>query len=63
MAEGNPKEIRRGTQLLPQLSGAGIGLARFRRRVAFDSEHHRTQRTAKFELLSLSFGIVGSKAS
>jgi hypothetical protein len=38
---GNAKELRRGTQLLPQLSCAGIGLACFRRRVAFDGDHHR----------------------
>ena len=29
---GNLKELRGGTQLLPQLSCAGIGMARFRRR-------------------------------
>ena len=33
---GNLKELRGGTQLLPQLSCAGIGMARFRRREAFD---------------------------
>src|SRR5438270_2157098 len=32
---GNLKELRGRTQLLPQLSRAGIGMASFRRRVAF----------------------------
>ena len=38
---GHPKELRGGTQLLPQLSCAGKGLARFSRRLAFDPSQHR----------------------
>ena len=55
---GNLKELRGRTQLLPQLSCAGIGMTRFRRRVAFDGSQDRAQGTAKFELLSLTFGVV-----
>ena len=33
---GKLKELRGGTQLLPQLSCASVGLARFRRGEAFD---------------------------
>src|SRR5215813_7537804 len=33
---GDPKELRGRTQPLPQLSSAGVGIACFRRRVAFD---------------------------
>ena len=55
---GNPKELRGGTQLLPQFSGAGIGLARFRRRDAFDSVQHRAQGAQEFELLSLAFRAI-----
>ena len=54
----NLKELGGRTQLLPQLSRAGVGLARFRRRVAFDGLQHRAQGTAKFELLSLTSGVV-----
>src|SRR6266568_9374701 len=52
---GNLKELRGGTQLLPQLSCAGIGLARFRRGDAFDGLQHRAEGTQKFELLSMAF--------
>ncbi len=55
---GNVKELRGKIELLPQLSGAGVGLARFRRRVAFDGSQHRAQGAVKFELLSLTFGVV-----
>jgi len=33
---GNPEELRRGTQLLPQNSRAGISISRFRRRLTFE---------------------------
>jgi hypothetical protein len=55
---GNLKELRGGTQLLPQFSCAGVGLARFRRRLAFDGSQHRAQGAQKFELLPLAFGGV-----
>ena len=58
LPKGNLKELRGRTQLLPQLSCAGIGLARFRRGEAFDGVQDRAQGTAKFELLSLAFGVV-----
>jgi hypothetical protein len=37
----NLKELRGITQLLPQLSCAGIGLARFRRSVIFNGKQDR----------------------
>ena len=40
---GNLKEFRGKTQLLPQLSCAGIGMACFRCPLAFDSTKHRAQ--------------------
>ena len=49
------------TQLLPQLSCAGIGLARLRRRLPFNKPQRRTQRAAKFELLPLAFRVVGQQ--
>ena len=55
---GNVKELRGGTQLLPQLSCAGKGMACFRRRIAFDGSQHRAQLTAKFEPLSPIFEVV-----
>src|SRR3954464_14755525 len=55
---GNPKELRGRTELLPQLSGTGVGLARFRCRVAFGGTQDPAQGTAKFELLLLPFGVV-----
>ena len=36
LPKGNPEEFRGRTQLLPQLSCTGRGMARFRRCVAFD---------------------------
>ena len=54
----NVKELRGGTELLPQLPRAGIGMARFRCRVAFDDQQDGAQGTAKFELLSLTFPAV-----
>jgi hypothetical protein len=52
-----------GTQLLPQLARAGIGMARFRRGEAFDGQQRRAQGTAKFELLALTFEGVRQQAS
>jgi hypothetical protein len=57
MPIGDPKELRGRAQLLPQLSCTGIGLAGFGRRIAFDGLQRRPQGTAKFELLSLPFGV------
>src|SRR6266446_10489187 len=54
LQKGNLKELRGRTHLLPELSCAGIGMARFRRRVAFEDMQHRAQGAVKFELLSLS---------
>ena len=56
---GNVKELRGGTKPFPQLSCAGIGVARFRRSVAFDGLQYRAQGNAKFEVLPLAFGGVG----
>src|ERR1700730_17900305 len=58
LAIGNLKELRGGTELLPQLSRAGYGLARFRRRPTLDGQRGRGQGAAKFELLSLAFRRV-----
>ena len=55
---GNVKELRGRTQLLPQLTCAGKGMAGFRRPVAFDGPYGRAQAAAKFELLSLPIGAV-----
>src|SRR5215831_10930228 len=54
LPKGGLKELRGGTQLLPQLSCAGIGLARFQRPEAFDGLQYRAEGTAKFELLALA---------
>src|SRR6516164_9268283 len=54
----NLKERRRGTQMLPQRTRAGIGLARFRRGDAFDNQQGCAQGTVKFELLLLAFEAV-----
>ena len=54
---GNLKELRGGTELLPQLSCAGIGLAGFRRRGPLTASR-RTQGAAKFKLLLLTFAVV-----
>jgi hypothetical protein len=54
----NMKELRGGTQLLPQFLCAGIATARFRRCVAFHHQQDRTQGTTNFELLSLTLGVV-----
>ena len=53
------KEFGRGTQPLPQLSGAGMGMARFRRRVPFHDHQGRAQAAQEFELLSPSFVGMG----
>src|ERR1700732_2651232 len=58
LPKGNLKELRGGIQLLPQLPRAGIDMARFRRRLAFYGCQDRAQGTQKFELLSLTFGVV-----
>src|SRR5260370_28493234 len=58
LPKGNPKELGGRTQLLPQLSCAGIGMTGFRRRVTFESTQYSAQGAAKFELLSLTFGVV-----
>ena len=58
LAKGNPEELRGRTQLLPQLSCAAKGMARFRRRDAFDGLQHRAQGTQKLELLPLPFGVI-----
>ena len=58
LPKGDPKELRGGTQLLPQLSCAGIGIAHFRCGEAFGGHQHRAQGTLKFELLSLTLGGV-----
>src|SRR6516165_7832633 len=55
---GNLEELRGRTQLLPQLSRAGIGLARFRGGAAFDSIQGRSQGNAKVELLSVAFRVL-----
>ena len=38
LLKGDLEEILRRTQLLPELSCARVGIARFRRRVAFDGD-------------------------
>ena len=38
LLKGDLEEILRRTQLLPELSCARVGVARFRRRVAFDGD-------------------------
>ncbi len=59
LPKGNLKKKLRGeTQSLPQLSCAGIGPTRFRRRVAFDRLQHCAQGNPKFEFLSLAFVVV-----
>jgi hypothetical protein len=55
---GNVKELRRRAELLPQLSCAGSGMTRFRRREAFEVSQHRAQGTEKLELLSPTCGGV-----
>ena len=56
---GNVKEVGGGTEPLPQLSRAGIGVARFRRSVAFDGLQYRAQGNVKFKVLPLMFVGVG----
>src|SRR6516162_4334183 len=55
----NPEKLRGGTQLVPQLSGTGIGLAGFRCRVPFNSHQSRTQGAEKFEFPWLTLGAIG----
>src|SRR5262249_53743815 len=45
------KELRGRTELLPKLSGAGEGIARLLRGIAFDDHQDAAQLTAKLELL------------
>src|SRR5260370_21296272 len=54
---GNAKELRGRSQLLPQVSCAGQGIARFRRRVASPHQQDRAEGTANLEFLSLAFGV------
>src|SRR5271155_5654632 len=56
-------ELRGRTQLLPQLSCAGIGTARFGRGEAFDGLQRRGPGTAKFDFLSLTPGPSGNSGS
>jgi|SRR6516162_11943287 len=63
LPKGNLKELRGGTQLLPQLSCTGKDTARFRRRLAFYGCQDRAQGTQKFEFLSLTLGSSGNSAS
>jgi hypothetical protein len=58
LPKGNPNVLQRRTKLLPQLSCTGIGMARFRRSEAFDRLQRRAQGAAKFQFLSLSFGVA-----
>ena len=58
---GNLKELRGRTQLLPQHSCAGIGIARFRCGKAFDGDQGGAQGTAKFQLPSLALDFVGQQ--
>src|SRR6516162_9567495 len=53
----NLQEFRGRTQLVPQLSCAGIGLACFLRREAFHGHQGRTQAAAKLKLLSPAFAV------
>ena len=63
LPQGDVKELRGGTQLLPQLSCTGKDTARFRRRLAFYGCQDRAQGTQKFEFLSLTLGSSGNSAS
>src|SRR5262245_61484411 len=55
---GNVKELRWGTELLPQLPRALIAVANFWRRVPFDGLEYRAQGSAKFELLLQAFAAL-----
>ena len=55
---GHSKELRGRTQLLPQLSCAGIGLARFRRGESFDGLQHRAQGAANSSSCRWRSGVV-----
>jgi hypothetical protein len=55
---GNVKELRRRTQLLPQVSGAGVGTTSVPRGVALGGAQGRAQGAAKFEFLKLPFAVV-----
>jgi len=55
---GNVKVLLRGTELFPQLSCPGEGMASFRRSLAFDEPQYRAQGCAEFELLSAIVGAV-----
>src|SRR5215469_8575883 len=51
VSPGHVKELGGRTELLPQLSGAGVSMTCLRRRRAFDDAQDRAKGTAKFELL------------
>jgi hypothetical protein len=53
---GDVQELRGGTELFPQLAGAGESFGRFTGGVAFDDHQAGPQLTAKFELLQLTPG-------
>src|SRR5215469_2383318 len=57
----NPEEFRGRTQLLPELSRAGMGMARFCCAVAFDEGQSCTQRAARLELPSPAIGAIGQQ--
>ena len=58
LPKGDLQELRGRTQLLPQFSCAGVGVARFGRREAFGSSQRRAHGAIVFELTSLAFGGV-----
>jgi hypothetical protein len=60
---GNLKELRGRTQLFPQHSRTGIGMAQFRRGRSLDTEQDRTEGSVKSEFLPPMFEIVGNSAS
>ena len=52
---GNLKELRGRTQLFPQHSRTGIGMAQFRRGRSLDTEQDRTEGSVKSEFLPPMF--------
>ena len=60
---GDVKEGGGGTELLPQLSGAPISMACFRRGQAFDQAQRGTQRTANSSSWRWRSGVSGKRAS
>ena len=55
LPEGNPKKLGKITQLLPQLSRAGMGMSRFWSAGSFYGDQDRCQTAVKFYLPSLAF--------